>query len=88
MRRAAMTRKLPKKYFHLVFSLLMGAAMVSIVTFAVTAANVGFGSEFLTRWVRAFSVAYCVAVPLIYYLAPAMGRLTARLVEMPGPSAN
>jgi hypothetical protein len=83
-----MKRKLPKKYFHLVFSLLMGAAMVFIVTFAVTAANVGFGSEFLARWARAFSIAYCVAVPLIYYLAPAMGRLTARLVEMPGPSAN
>ena len=83
-----MKQKLPHKYFHLVFSFLMGAAMVSIVTFAVTLANVGFGSEFLGRWARAGSIAYCVAVPVIYFLGPVVRRVTACLVEAPGSSAS
>ena len=75
--------KLPKTRFHLVFSLMMGAMMISLMTFVITAVNVGFGADFLGRWVKAFSIAYVVGVPVIYFLAPVARRLTGRLVEMP-----
>ena len=33
-------------------------------------------------WAQAFVVAYCVAVPVIYFLAPLARRLTARFVHL------
>ncbi len=33
--------KLPKRRFHLVFSLLMGAMMIFLMTFVITMVNVG-----------------------------------------------
>ena len=77
--------RLPKRYFHLGFSIVMGAMMVFLMTFVVTAANVGFPPDFVPRWARAFAIAYVVAVPVIYFLAPLARRLTGRFVEPPGP---
>ena len=76
--------KLPKKRFHLVFSLLMGAMMISLMTLVITLINVGWVPDFLERWLRAFLIAYVVGVPVIYFLAPLARRLTAALVETPG----
>lgn len=75
--------KLPKKRFHLVFSLLMGAMMISLMTLVITLINVGWVPDFLARWLRAFLIAYVVGVPVIYFLAPFARRVTAKLVEMP-----
>jgi len=76
-------KKLPKHRFHLVFSLFMGAMMIFLMTFVITMVNVGVVSDFVARWARAFLIAYVVGVPVIYFLAPAARRLTARVVEMP-----
>lgn len=70
----------PQKKFHLVFTVLMGTTMVFIMTFVITALNVGFPADFVIRWVRAFAVAYCVALPLLYFVAPIARRLTGRLL--------
>ncbi len=75
--------KLPKARFHLVFSLLMGAMMISLMTFVITLINVGWVPDFLWRWGKAFLIAYVVGVPVIYFLAPLARRLTARFAEMP-----
>ena len=75
--------KLPRKSFQLVFSLLMGAMMVFLMTFVITLANVGWPPDFLRRWWQAFVIAYVVAVPAIYFVAPLARRLTARIVEVP-----
>ncbi len=48
----------PQKKFHLVFSLLMGAMMIFLMTFVITAVNVGFHANFLLTWARAFVIAY------------------------------
>ena len=78
-----MSVKLPAKYFHLVFSFVMGAMMVFAMTCLVTLVNVGPTPDFLARWLRAFAIAYPVAVPVIYFVAPLARRLTARFVEQP-----
>ncbi len=74
--------KLPKPRFHLVFSLLMGAMMIFVMTFVITLVNVGLVPDFGARWARAFLIAYVVGVPVIYFLAPTARKLTARFVEV------
>ena len=75
--------KLPKQRFHLVFSFIMGALMISLMTLIVTAVNIGFVPGFVAQWLKAFGVAYVVGVPVIFFLAPTARNLTARLVEVP-----
>ncbi len=75
--------KLPKKYFHLVFSIIMGAIMVLLMTFVITFVNIGFASDFFVRWMKAFAVAYVVAVPVIYFLAPIAKKLAGRFADTP-----
>jgi uncharacterized membrane protein YraQ (UPF0718 family) len=72
-----------QKRFHLTFSFIMGAMMISVMTLVITAANVGFPADFVARWLRAFAVAYVVGVPVIYVFAPIARKLTGRLVGMP-----
>jgi hypothetical protein len=73
----------PQKKFHLVFSLLMGLLMISLMTFVITAVNVGFTPDFLGRWGKAFAVAYVVGVPVIFFLAPVARKMTGRLLGVP-----
>lgn len=75
--------KLPKNRFHLVFSLLMGAMMISLMTLVITFVNVGMVEDFVGRRLRAFLIAYVVGVPVIYFLAPTARKMTARFVVMP-----
>lgn len=72
---------LPKKSFHLVFSLVMGAIMVFIMTCVITLANIGMPADFFEHWLHAFFTAYPVAVPVIYFFAPIARKITTRLVE-------
>jgi antibiotic biosynthesis monooxygenase (ABM) superfamily enzyme len=73
-----------QKKFHLVFSLVMGTFMTSFMTFVITAINVGFGPHFLAMWGRAFVIAFLVAVPVIYFVAPLARKLTGRLLGVEG----
>lgn len=73
----------PQKKFHLVFSLVMGLLMITLMTFVITAVNVGFTPDFLARWGRAFMIAYVVGVPVIFFMAPLARKLTGKLLGMP-----
>lgn len=68
------------KLFHLVFSIVMGAMMILLMTFVVTFVNLGFGPHFLGAWMKSFGVAYVVGVPTIFFLAPLARRITGRLL--------
>lgn len=70
----------PQTKFHLVFSAVMGAMMVLLMTFVITAVNLGFGPHFLGAWARVFAIAYVIAVPVIFFLAPVARKLTGRLL--------
>jgi hypothetical protein len=69
-----------QKKFHLVFSFVMGALMISIMTFVITLVNVGWGTHFLVTWMKAFGFAYVVGVPVIFLLAPVARKITGRLL--------
>jgi hypothetical protein len=66
--------------FHAVFSLLMEAMMVALMTLVVTLVNLGPGPGFLAAWGKVFVIAYVVAVPVIFFLAPMARKMTARLL--------
>jgi fatty acid desaturase len=70
----------PQMKFHLVFSLIMGALMISLMTFVITAVNLGFGPHFLAAWGRVFLIAYAIGVPVIFFLAPVARKLTGGLL--------
>jgi hypothetical protein len=71
------------KRFHLVFSMVMGAMMISLMTLVITYVNVGLSATFLLSWSRAFAIAYVVGVPAIFFLAPVARRLTVALMGAP-----
>jgi hypothetical protein len=73
----------PQKKFHLVFSFVMGLLMISMMTFLITAVNIGFVPDFLSRWGKAFAIAYVVGVPVIFVMAPIARKLTGKLLGMP-----
>jgi len=73
----------PQKKFHFVFSLVMGALMISLMTLVITFVNVGLVEDFLGRWLRAFLIAYVVGVPVIFFLAPMARKITGRVLGMP-----
>ncbi len=73
----------PQKKFHLTFSLIMGLLMISLMTFVITAVNIGFEPDFLAHWGKAFAVAYVVGVPVIFFVSPLARKLTGKLLGMP-----
>ena len=73
----------PQKKFHLVFSAIMGALMISLMTLVITFVNVGLVEDFVGRWLRAFLIAYVVGVPVIFFLAPMARNIAGRLLGMP-----
>lgn len=76
-------KKLPARRFHLVFSFIMGAMMVFLMSFVVTLVNIGWHADFLLSWAKSFAIAYVVAVPVIYFLAPLARRIASRWAQVP-----
>jgi predicted membrane channel-forming protein YqfA (hemolysin III family) len=70
----------PQKKFHLVFSLIMGAMMIFLMTLVITFINVGLIDSFFRLWMKAFGIAYVVGVPVIFFLAPVARKLTGRVL--------
>jgi len=70
----------PQKKFHLLFSFVMGAMMILLMTLVITLVNVGLTPDFFLRWMKAFGVAYVVGVPVIFFMAPVARKLTGRIL--------
>ena len=73
----------PQKKFHLVFSFVMGAMMVFLMTFVITLVNLGWVEHFFSAWAKSFVVAYVIAVPVIFFVAPAARKITSKILGMP-----
>jgi len=75
----------PQKKFHLVFSFVMGAMMILLMTLVITLVNVGLTANFFALWIKAFAIAYVVGVPVIFFVAPVARKLTARILGVNPP---
>lgn len=70
----------PQKKFHLIFSIIMGAMMVFLMTFVITLVNIGWSEQFFSSWMKAFGIAYLVAIPVIFFLAPMARKMAGKLL--------
>ena len=70
---------IPKRYSPLVFAVLLTGLMTLVISGVATAINVGFPSDFLGRWVRAWLPNWAIACPVLLLVRPYVQRLTERL---------
>jgi uncharacterized protein DUF2798 len=67
---------------RLVLALLMSGVMVAMVTFLVTILDLGLGSGFLLKWLKAYVIAWPVAAITAFVIMPPARRLTERIVAL------
>ncbi|WP_273203035.1 DUF2798 domain-containing protein [Marinobacter subterrani] len=60
-----------------VFGFYMSGIMSLLMSGVITFINTGMDSGFAYRWIPAFLVAWAVAFPLVTFIAPLAGRMTA-----------
>jgi hypothetical protein len=63
-----------------ILAAMMSAVMVLMVTFLVTWLNLGFQSNFLIEWVKAYFIAWPVAAITAFLIMPTARRLTQQIV--------
>jgi len=81
----------PARYARYVFSCIMSIYMVTIMTFVITLVNTGMDADFVSRWWRAFYIAWPIAFILILIGAPRLQVLAGKLIKkapQPDPDAK
>ena len=69
---------------RIVHALLMGIVPTGVVSFTVMVINFGFSEHFLKTWLRSWSIAYVIMVPIIFILRPVVDRFVASLFKEKG----
>jgi hypothetical protein len=64
----------------------MSSVMVFMVTLLVTFLNLGFPSDFLIQWVKAYFIAWPVAAATAFFFMMPARRLTERIVSLIDPT--
>ena len=59
-----------EKKVHLIFSLIMSAFMIFIMSFVVTYMNIGWTDQTVEKWLTSFVYAWVVGFPLLYIFGP------------------
>ncbi len=62
---------------QLVFAFYMSGIMSLLMSGVITFINTGMHSGYVYRWMPAFLVAWAVAFPLVTFIAPLAGKMTA-----------
>ena len=57
-------KKIPRKYTPVLFAFCMAIAMGLVMSFFMTAVNLGFTATFVIAWMRAFGVGCVIGVPV------------------------
>jgi hypothetical protein len=70
------SRSISRKYQPIVFAFFMALVMSCLMSFVVTTVNVGFVSNLLPIWLKAWGVAFSVAFPTIIVVAPIVRKLS------------
>ena len=69
---------------RIVHALLMGIVPTGVVSFTVMVINFGFSEHFLKAWLRSWSIAYVIMVPIIFIIRPIVDRFVASLFKEKG----
>ena len=65
----------------IVFAFLMGIFTTGLVSFTVVLANLGFTETFWQIWLKSWSIAFLVLVPVILIVSPVMERFVSFLFK-------
>jgi hypothetical protein len=57
----------------------MALVMSFCMAFVMTAVNVGFGSSFITPWLKGAGVGFVVSLPLSFFLPPLLQKIMKKL---------
>ena len=61
---------IPKKYYNLIYILLMGFGMSLLMTLIITYVNTGFDINYLGRFLKAWSVSLPIAIGTVLIVGP------------------
>ena len=77
-------KRIPSRYKAVLRSVMLSVCMSAVVSFIVTARNVGLCMDMPGVWLAAWQVSCAIAVPARFVVTPLVNRFVGVLVE---PSA-
>lgn len=80
--------RIPARFAPLLFSALLSAIMVAIVSAFVLVTTQGWSSELPAAWLRSCVTTWPVAFPTVAIVAPFVRRVVARLTENASATAS
>ena len=72
---------LPKKYFDLIFILIMGFGMSLLMTLIITYINTGMDENYINRFLRAWVVSLPIAIIAALILGPPIKKLVDKITK-------
>jgi hypothetical protein len=71
--------KLSKKYYTLVFGVIMGFIMSVLTSLAVTIINIGIVPNFFEMWFDIFLTTFSIGFPMTIMITPFVKNITDRI---------
>mgnify|MGYP000733893217 FL=1 len=72
---------LPKKYFDLIFILIMGFGMSLLMTLIITYINTGMDKDYINRFLKAWVVSLPIAIIAALILGPPIKKLVDKITK-------
>ena len=72
---------IPKKYFDLIFILIMGFAMSLLMTLIITYINTGMDSEYINRFFKAWTVSLPIAIGTVLIVGPIVKKFVDKITK-------
>lgn len=63
------------------FALIMGSITTGIISFTLITLNIGFSEKFLKIWLKSWSIAYLIVIPVILILAPIIQKWVDKMFQ-------
>lgn len=76
-------RKIPARYYGIVFPFTISIFMSGIVSAVATLRAVGFHLEMVKLWLGTWPIAWVVAFPALLMVLPLVRRLLTYIIETP-----
>lgn len=70
-----------KQYSSYVFSFFMALLMSGIMSFVISVFNLGLPANILTLWLKAWAMAFLIALPAIIMVTPLVRKLVSLVIE-------
>ena len=71
----------PKKYYDLLFILIMGFGMSLLMTLIITYINTGMDDEYLDRFFKAWSISLPIAIVAALILGPPIKKFVDKITK-------